>query len=105
VRSIVAYVECVVCCHAAGTSCRAKGSSGDLVPGSKVGFEVEFRVRDRVKAGSAGLLDGLMRRWRDRDIPVVLCGGHVGCTRCGSVVCLTRDQEACSHRTQSNKGS
>jgi hypothetical protein len=53
----MAYVEGVVCCHAAGTSCRAKGGSGDLVPGSEVGFKVEFRVRDRVEAGSAGLSD------------------------------------------------
>jgi hypothetical protein len=58
VRSVMAYVEGVVCCHAAGASCRTKGGSGDLVPGSQVGFEVEFRVRDRVEAGSAGLSDG-----------------------------------------------
>lgn len=44
------YIELVIGSHAAGSRCWAERRASNLIPGSKVGIEVEFRVWDRVEA-------------------------------------------------------
>lgn len=48
------YVQLVVGSHAAGSCCWAEWCACNLIPGSKVGFEVELGVWDRVEAGPSG---------------------------------------------------
>lgn len=44
------YVELVVGSNAAGSCCRAEWCACNLIPGTKIGFEIELGVRDRVEA-------------------------------------------------------
>lgn len=56
------YVELVIGSHAAGSCCRAERRAGDLIPGSKVGFEVELGVWDGVEARAwTGQIDVILR--------------------------------------------